>query len=53
MIEMEYDTKKAPLGKITTDQIRAGYKVRTRSFPSYVTIVFRFHLGFEKSVRLH
>jgi len=26
VIEMEYDTKKAPLGKITTDQIRAGYK---------------------------
>lgn len=25
VVEMEYDTKKAPLGKITTEQIRAGY----------------------------
>jgi len=25
VIEMEYDTKKAPLGKITTEQIKAGY----------------------------
>ena len=23
---MEYDTKKAPLGKITTEQIKAGYQ---------------------------
>ena len=25
VVEMQYDTKKAPLGKITVDQIRAGY----------------------------
>ncbi len=24
MVEMQYDTKKAPLGKITTQQIKAG-----------------------------
>ena len=26
VVEMEYDTKKAPLGKITTAQIKAGYE---------------------------
>jgi len=26
VVEMEYDTKKAPLGKITTEQIKAGYQ---------------------------
>ena len=30
VIEMEYDTKKAPLGKITVDQIRAGYQALKR-----------------------
>ena len=25
VIEMKYDTQKAPLGKLTTDQIKAGY----------------------------
>ncbi|XP_047132029.1 poly [ADP-ribose] polymerase 2 isoform X1 [Hydra vulgaris] len=26
MVEMKYDTKKAPLGKLTKEQIKAGYK---------------------------
>ena len=30
VIEMEYDTKKAPLGKITVEQIRAGYQALKR-----------------------
>lgn len=25
-MEMQYDTKKAPLGKITKEQIKAGYQ---------------------------
>ena len=25
VIEMKYDAQKAPLGKLTTDQIKAGY----------------------------
>lgn len=28
--EMKYDTKKAPLGKLTTDQIKAGYEALKR-----------------------
>jgi len=30
VVEMEYDTKKAPLGKITTEQIKAGYEALKR-----------------------
>ena len=26
VVEMEYDTRKAPLGKVTTEQIRSGYR---------------------------
>ncbi len=30
MVEMQYDTKKAPLGKITAEQIKAGYEALKR-----------------------
>ena len=26
VVEMKYDAQKAPLGKLTTDQIKAGYQ---------------------------
>ena len=26
MLEMNYDTKKAPLGKLTKDQVKSGYE---------------------------